>query len=160
MFIRELLERLAKAEIRFCVVGGVAVNLHGVPRMTYDVDIVVVPEREQLRAAAEVLTELGLRCRVPVALESFADPAYRPEASAERNLVAVTFTDPNDPLREVDVLVSPPVDASELVARAVHLRLACPWSRSRISSRLKKASGRAQDLADIAHLERVSNERP
>jgi hypothetical protein len=58
MFIQELLQALAEAEVRYCIVGGVAVNLHGVPRMTYDLDLVVVPEAEQLRATEAVLTKL------------------------------------------------------------------------------------------------------
>ena len=34
VFIRELIGAFAQAQIRYCVVGGVAMNLHGVPRMT------------------------------------------------------------------------------------------------------------------------------
>jgi hypothetical protein len=34
MFIRELLEALAAAEIRYCIVGGVAVNLLSCPEFT------------------------------------------------------------------------------------------------------------------------------
>lgn len=161
MFIRELFERLTQAKVRFCIVGGVAVNLHGVPRMTYDVDIVVVPERDALAAAASVFASLGLRGRIPVPLESFADAAFRAEALSERNLVAVTFTDPNDPLREVDVLVSPPVDPVGLVDRAVHLRLGSldvPVVSMHDLIAMKRASGRKQDAADVAHLERLVGE--
>lgn len=48
VFIRDLLRALADAEVPYCVVGGVAVNLHGVPRMTYDVDLVVPTTVEAL----------------------------------------------------------------------------------------------------------------
>src|SRR5262249_48618972 len=123
MFIRDLLAALADAAVDYCLVGGVAVNLHGVPRLTYDVDIVVVPEREQLRRAAQVLQGLGLSCRIPVRLDDFADASYRATMREERNLIAVSYADPSDPLREVDVLVSPDVDAADLVARATVLSL-------------------------------------
>lgn len=159
MFIRDLLLRLSTDGVQYCLVGGVAVNLHGIPRMTYDVDLVVVPLAEQLRALHAALEALGLRCRLPLKLEAFADPAYRREAVEKRNLVAVTYTDPNDPLREVDVLVAPTVDASEIVARAVVLSLGD--LDVRVASiqdliAMKRASGRAQDLADVAHLERIA----
>ena len=36
VFIRDLLKALADAQVPYCIVGGVAVNLHGIPRMTYD----------------------------------------------------------------------------------------------------------------------------
>ena len=163
LFIRDLLQRLAADRVRYCLVGGVAVNLHGVPRMTYDVDIVVVPEADQLRAAAGVLAALGLRCRLPVSLDAFADASYRKEAAEQRNLLAVTYTDPNDPLREVDILVAPPVDAVDLVARAVTLSVGDLDARV-VSIQdliaMKKASGRAQDLADVAHLERIAKGAP
>ena len=50
MFIEELLTALDRAQVRYCLVGGVAVNLHGIPRMTYDVDLVASMTRESLEA--------------------------------------------------------------------------------------------------------------
>jgi hypothetical protein len=47
--LRELLERLVEAEVRFVLVGGLAVNAWGYLRATRDVD--VVPEA--LEAAQE-----------------------------------------------------------------------------------------------------------
>lgn len=163
MFFRDLLEAFAAAKIPYCVVGGVAVNLHGIPRMTYDIDVVVALEVEALADAEAMFLRLGLRCRLPVHLRDFADEAYRLEMRDDRNLIAVTFTDPDDPLREVDVLVAPPVDPGELVARAVTLDLdGIPVklvSRDDLM-RMKRASGRAQDEADLRHLERLAKERP
>ena len=148
--------------MEYCLVGGVAVNLHGVPRMTYDVDLVVAPDVEQLSAAARVLAGLGLVCRIPVKLEAFADVAYRDAMRDERNLIAVSYADPSDPLREVDVLVAPPVDARELVARATRLSLGdVPVRVASIPDliAMKRASGRQQDVADVVHLERIAKER-
>ncbi len=158
MFIRELLEALSAAQIRYCVVGGVAMNLHGVPRMTYDLDLVVVPEPDNLRATESILTGLGLQPRIPVSLGEFADREHRERLRDERNLVAVTFTDPANPLREVDVLVAPPVDAEELVARSTLMPM--PGSMVYVASivdliAMKRSTGRAQDTADVAHLERI-----
>lgn len=160
MFIRELIAVLAAADVRYCIVGGVAVNLHGVPRMTYDIDIVPRLDPGNLATLARVLSELRLSCRLPVALDRFADPGFRRDMLA-RNLLAVTYTDSNDPLREVDVLVSPPsVEPDELVARATELRLGelpvhVVSLRDLIA--MKRAAGRAQDLADAEHLERIAN---
>ena len=161
MFIRTLLAALADASVEYCLVGGVAVNLHGVPRMTYDVDLVVAPDAEQLSAAARVLAGLGLVCRIPVKLEAFADVEYRETMRKERNLIA-SYSDPSDPLREVDVLVAPPVDARELVTRATRLSLGdVPVRVASIPDliALKRASARQQDAADVVHLERLAKER-
>jgi hypothetical protein len=77
VFIRDLLRALADAAVPYCVVGGVAVNLHGVPRMTYDIDLVVPTTSEALRQIDEVLVRLGLQCRLPIQLVDLADDALR-----------------------------------------------------------------------------------
>lgn len=163
MFIRELLVALADARIRYCVVGGVAVNLHGVPRMTYDIDILVAPEVDDLRKTQDVLTKMGLSRRIPVSLVDFAEREVRERMREERNLIAVTFTDPANPLREVDVLVAPPVEAAEVVARATPMSMA--GTSVHVASiddliAMKRNTGRAQDTHDIEHLERLRRRAP
>jgi predicted nucleotidyltransferase len=71
----------------------------------------------------------------------------------------VTYTDPADPLREVDILVSPPIAAHDLVARAIRLTLgdiSVPVIAIEDLIAIKRASGRPQDLADVEHLERIA----
>lgn len=159
MFLAELLRRFAEEGVSYCIVGGVAVNLHGVPRMTYDIDLVVGMTEDNLRAVERLLKELGLFCRLPLVLRQFADPGFRQRTRDERNLVTLTFTDPDDPLREVDVLVSPDEDPAALIERAVELDLdGTPVKvvslRDLIA--LKHAGGRTQDEDDAELLERMS----
>ena len=45
----------------FCVVGGVAVNLHGVPRVTYELDIVPALDEPNLVAIDDGLDPLCVR---------------------------------------------------------------------------------------------------
>jgi predicted nucleotidyltransferase len=76
----------------------------------------------------------------------------------ERNLIAVTFTDPSDPLREVDVLVAPPLDAREMFERSIIVDV--DGTTVRIASiddliAMKRATGRPHDADDVAHLERL-----
>jgi hypothetical protein len=158
VFIKELIFAFAQAQLRYCVVGGVAMNLHGVPRMTYDVDLMVHPSVDELRKARELLEKLGLQRRIPVSLEDFADKAYRDQMRDERNLIAVTFTDPANPLREVDILVAPPIDMDQVVARAVRMSISgVPVPVASIDDliAMKRATNRAQDADDVAHLNRI-----
>lgn len=158
VFIRDLLRALADANIPYCLVGGVAVNLHGIPRMTYDVDLAVPTTIEALSGVERVLTGLGLQCRLPIRIETLADAALRDQYRDERSLIAITFTDPRDPLREVDVLVSPPIPTTELVARAITLQLDdIPVRVIHIDDliAIKRDTGREQDRSDVAHLERI-----
>jgi hypothetical protein len=156
MFAREVAEALDEHRVEYCVVGGLAVNLHGIPRATYDVDIVVQRAAAPLAACRAALEGIGLRCRLPLVLESLADETD--ESLRARNLIAVTFTDPNDPLREVDVLVAPPVPAVELLARSrlmesAELALRVVSLADLVA--LKRAADREQDRADLRHLERL-----
>jgi hypothetical protein len=156
VFAREVTQALDDAGVDYCIVGGLAVNLHGIPRATYDVDLVVRREADQLHGCREALEAIGLRCRLPLTLESLA--AESDEALAMRNLIAVTFTDPNAPLREVYAIVAPPIPTGELIARArvmesAELALRVVSLEDLVA--MKRAAGREQDLADLRHLERL-----
>lgn len=159
MFIKELFAALEAASIKYAVVGGVAVNLHGVPRMTYDVDIVVATDEESLRSCRLLLEGLGLRCRLPFILESISDVSKRTELEVERNLIAVTFTDPANPLREVDILVAPSLDPDGIVSRSIRRTAddmtVCVVSLDDLVS-MKRRANRPQDRSDLEHLERLS----
>ena len=87
---------LTAADVRFVVVGGVAVVLHGHPRMTADLEVVVDLDPEPAPRAMAASTELGLEPRLPVKAAAF------------------TMVDPSDPLFEVDVFTKPPQVFDEL----------------------------------------------
>jgi hypothetical protein len=57
--LRQLLERLTEAEIRFVLVGGLAVNAWGYLRATRDVDVVPDPSAKNLAKLGSLLRELG-----------------------------------------------------------------------------------------------------
>lgn len=158
MFFQELVAALEAHGVRYALVGGVAVNLHGVPRMTYDVDIVVSTDQPSLAACRSALRQLGLQSRLPIALESLSSNDERLRLEQERNLIAVTFTDADNPLREVDVIIGPSVDPDGIVARRVARSAGeyTVWIASiEDLLRMKRRAGRSQDLADVAHLERL-----
>ncbi|MBK8595282.1 MAG: nucleotidyl transferase AbiEii/AbiGii toxin family protein [Holophagales bacterium] len=48
--MKKVLEALEKEGVRYVVVGGAALNLHGFVRATEDVDLFVEPDRENLEA--------------------------------------------------------------------------------------------------------------
>lgn len=156
------MKRLAEGGISYCVVGGVAVNLHGIPRMTYDVDLVVDLYEENLEALDRALLALGLKCNLPLEIKDFADEDTRKKMKKESNLVAITYTDPDNPLHEADIIVWTPIPPSELIDRAVELDL--EGVVVKVVSiddliTLKRDSGRLQDQDDLKLLEEISNER-
>lgn len=57
----DLLLALSEAQVRFVVIGGVAVGVHGFVRATKDLDIVPDPAPENLARLARLLAEIEAR---------------------------------------------------------------------------------------------------
>jgi hypothetical protein len=158
----DLFRALNAAEVRYVVVGGVATVLHGFPRLTVDVDLVVDLLPAEAAKAISALTSLGLVPRVPVLAAEFADPAKRQQWIDEKNMRVFTMIDRSNPLRQVDLFVESPIDFSELYDRADRVRLST--TSVTIASipdlvRMKRIAGRPQDLADIDALEAILAKR-
>ena len=73
MFYLDLLRCLHEHRVRYLLVGGLAMNLHGVPRMTMDVDIVLALDDANLDAFFACARQLGLKPQAPVPLEALKD---------------------------------------------------------------------------------------
>lgn len=56
---REFIELLNAHSVRYLIVGGYAVALHGHPRMTGDIDFLVAPSAENAQRIAAALAEFG-----------------------------------------------------------------------------------------------------
>lgn len=158
LFYQRILEALVEAHVECVIVGGIAVNLQGVPRLTADLDIVVSLERGNLAAIGAALGRIGLKPRLPVAVEELADVQRRQDWMENKNLKAFTFQNPNNPLEGVDIVLSSPVSYEELrrtatIIRARGLELRVCSIQNLIL--MKEAAGRAQDLSDIDALKRV-----
>jgi hypothetical protein len=115
-FLLDLLRALDLAGVRAVVVGGVAVVLHGHPRLTVDLDLVLDLSDENVMKALAVLGAQGLVPRLPVPAEQFADAAARDRWRRDRELVVFSLHDPANPLREVDLFAHPPIPFEELWA--------------------------------------------
>ena len=150
-----LLRALADAGVEYVVAGGFAVVLHGVPRMTFDLDIVVdLADDNMLRLVAALAAE-GFRPRLPVALTDLEAPEKRREWIETRNLVAFSLTHPQRPMEELNVLLVIPFSWAEFAASRVWRSIegvSVPVVGRALLRRMKLATGRARDAADAALL--------
>ena len=152
-----IFQALQSTGVRYVVVGGVAVNLHGHQRFTKDVDLVIDLVPEQALKALESLQSIGYKPRIPVKLADFADPATR--ASWIRDKGMMVFQMYNDAIHfSVDVFVQYPLDFEELWHEATQVEL--PGSTLRIASidhliLMKREAARPQDMADIEMLNKL-----
>ncbi|HEY6241135.1 MAG TPA: hypothetical protein VIW78_09875 [Burkholderiales bacterium] len=83
---------LRDARVRYLVADGLAVNAHGYLRLTYDVDLVVQLDAENIRTAFAALATLGYRPSIPVKAEQFADKAQREGWIRDKGLQVLNFT--------------------------------------------------------------------
>lgn len=146
----ELLRRLIAADVRFVLVGGLAVNAWGVVRGTKDVDIVPDPDIENFRRLAEVAASVGGQVQTATA---FAGSAFSIEALMARGDRVLIETQ----LGGLDVIQGlPGVPSYErLRANAVDVELlgmSVPVCSLNDLLTMKRAAGRTRDLADLEDL--------
>ena len=150
--IERLLTELSAAGVRYLVVGGVAVVLHGYARSTSDLDVVIDLEPENVERALRLFENRGFRPRPPVALRSFADAAERHRWIREKNLQVFTLWHPELPFFAVDIFVTEPFPFDEAYQRTARARVG--ESIVTVASiddliAMKRVAGRAQDAMDI-----------
>lgn len=61
MFIYEITDAFSAAKLKFAVVGGYALALHGLVRATMDVDFVLSLTKEDFELAEKTLQKVGLQ---------------------------------------------------------------------------------------------------
>lgn len=158
MFYLDLFRCLHEHRVRYLLVGGLAMNLHGVPRMTMNVDIVLAPDSPNLDAFMRCACELGLKPQAPVPLESLKDPVQRKEWIETKHMIAFALNAPRASGATVDVLIQHSLDIESAFAAAITRDIdGVPVSLCGIRDliALKQGTGRQQDAADVEHLRRI-----
>ncbi len=59
MFYFDVLKTFYEEKVKYLVVGGLAVNLHGVPRVTNDIDIIISFDEINVRKIMRAASALG-----------------------------------------------------------------------------------------------------
>jgi|SRR5689334_23276018 len=152
----DLLTLLAQNDVKFIVVGGVAGNLHGSARVTYDLDLVYSRDRENINRIALLLKPLMPYLR--------GAPAGLPFTWDERTIRhGLNFT-LTTTLGELDLLGAIAGGGSyeqllpfTLEINEQGLRFRCVTLERLIQ--LKRAAGRPKDFEAIAELEAILDER-
>ncbi|MFI4888989.1 MAG: nucleotidyl transferase AbiEii/AbiGii toxin family protein [Steroidobacterales bacterium] len=157
-----VLRAFQDAQVRYVLVGGLAVLLHGVDRLTADIDLVVDLAPEQAAKAIETLLALGFRTSAPVDARLFADPATRKRWREESSMVVMSFWDPQNRCPTVDLFAEYPMEFEKMYAGSVLMPLS--GTDVRIASvehliEIKRAAARPKDLEDAARLARLSHEK-
>ena len=150
MLLLEITKAFQDEGIDFVILGGYAVALHGVVRGTVDIDLALALTQDSFTKAEMVLTSMGFMSRLPVKSKEMFQ--FRNEYAENRNLIAWSFYDPINPIRQIDILTL--IDARKIkkTIKKVH-GSGVPIASLPDLIRIKKASARPQDLEDVKALE-------
>ena len=153
---REIFNRLNEAGIRYLIVGGVAVNLHGYRRFTGDVDILLALDEDNLDRMTELMNEMGYIERLPITLKDLNDPVRIQEFIDEKGMTAFTFQS-NDELHiGIDILAGKSMSFTDFEEKKALLdledNLMVPVIGFDDLIAMKKEANRPEDLRDIEML--------
>ncbi|MBL7131175.1 MAG: nucleotidyl transferase AbiEii/AbiGii toxin family protein [Candidatus Omnitrophica bacterium] len=155
-----IFKELNKKKIKYIVVGGMAVNFHGVPRMTYDIDLLVDLDNKNLRKFLSLMKEWNFKPMVPVDIMDFVKKSKREDWIKNKNMKAFNLKNPNWAISEIDILIDTPIDykkAKKNVVNYVLENVSIPTISVKDLITMKKTTGRKQDKDDITNLRKAIN---
>ncbi len=152
MFIQRICSALTKENIPYAIVGGFAVALHGLPRGTFDLDIVIRWTEKNLTKAEASLNNCGLISRLPISAKEIFE--FRDEYIENRNLIAWNFYNPMALNEQVDLLINFDLGRKKVISK-VFSNTPLQILNIKDLIKMKIESGREQDLADVQGLEKL-----
>ena len=156
-----IMQALNRRQVRYLLVGGMAVVAHGYGRLTYDIDLVIQLNRDNIMRAFEALSSLGYRPRVPVTAEEFADDGIRRGWIREKGMTVLNLYSQAHATTTVDIFVQEPFEFDETYEKSVEADVEGVRFRYvdlETLIRMKKKAARPVDLEDIRHLRMIADD--
>ena len=161
--IKAVFRSLHEADVRYIVVGGLAVIEHGFLRQTKDIDLVIELEPTNIIRGLEALQRLGYSPRVPVQPAQFADSEMRETWIREKGMLVLNLFSDAHLETPVDVFVRHPFDFTNEFEQSLTEQIDGDIPVHFVSLptllKLKAEAGRPHDLVDIDQL-RLREEEP
>ena len=127
-YLEDILRNLIRHEVKFIVCGGVAAVLHGVERLTVDLDITLDMSDENLHRFVKVMKEECMIPRAPVPPESICDRELLQRFVEEKGAKVFTFQDPRQPFKQIDLFITQDASYDRLIQNTdtILLEPGCP----------------------------------
>lgn len=116
-FLFDAITRLVRAEVDFVICGGVACILQGSNRNSFDLDISVDMDENNLRKLIRVAKEMKWKPRVPEPIENIIDPRKREQWINEKNARFYTLNSA-DGVLQIDIFLNYQIGFEELKKEA------------------------------------------
>lgn len=161
MGFERIFEGLNKHEVRYLIIGGIAVNLYGYDRVTGDIDIMMSFDKENVLRLEGFMKEYGFKPGVPVDIKEIADAGKRKEWIEAKNAKVFKIYNPVNMLEVVDILIMEYIDFEQAYKRRDYTKkgLKLPLIAINDLIKLKEIAGRERDKTDIRALEFIKETR-
>ncbi len=141
---KEFIQSLNDNQVRYLIIGGYAVALHGYPRYTKDIDIWIEMSNDNASRLLSALAQFGF-ASLDLAIDDFTTVDQVIQLGYPPNRIDI-ITTPDGVIFEDCYPSRVEVNMDDLLVNFIDLE----------SLRLnKKASGRLQDLADLENLDNL-----
>lgn len=157
VFYEDILVAFQKQKVKYIIVGGIAINLHGFLRNTADMDILVEMTDENLKKVVTILKKKGYHVKQPVDPMGIADKKTRHDWIHNKNMKAFNFYK-EDELKEVDIIIQSPITYEKAVKNALQFKIGN--IKIQVISiddliTMKNYAGRDQDQKDVEQLRKI-----
>lgn len=152
---KKIFSKLEKANIKYLIVGGVAVNLYGYNRFTGDIDIIITLDDENLDKLDKLMHKLGYIERQPINIKELGDPKKLKEFIKKKGLKAFTFISNDNPQLDLDIIVEESMDFDKYSKKKKIIKvwdIKLPVCHIDDLIKMKKAANRDKDLIDLEAL--------
>jgi hypothetical protein len=144
-----------KAGIKYLVVGGVAVNLHGYVRFTGDLDLLLLLDGKNLEKVDKVMHKLGYSERLPVSVMSLNDESQVKKWLKDKNMKAFSFVPPKDNPLQIDIVIEESLKFDKFFKDKINKRIenvTIPVASIDHLIKMKRKADRKQDMIDLEAL--------
>ncbi len=157
-----LIQYFAKNNVKYVICGGVACVLQGVERATYDIDLSVSMDDENLKKIIDICSGFNMIPRIPEPVTNLLDKSIRDSWIQEKGALVYTFVSNSSPL-QLDIFLTYPITYEELVKNADvieinTIQVIVSSIPDLISAKKSINPPRKKDLIDIEELEALINE--
>jgi hypothetical protein len=159
-YFEKVFRALNKEKVKYLVVGGVAVNLHGYLRATGDIDILLLLEEGNLLRMKKAMEELGYIERLPISIQNLKDHKQVKKWLKEKGMTAFAFSPPPYNPLMLDILVEESLkfeDANKKSIKKIFEGVTIPVVCIQDLIRMKKKSDREKDMIDLKALIKLKN---
>ena len=160
MLYDDIFSEFDREQVRYLVVGGVAVNLHGYVRLTVDLDVMVDLSEKNLLKILKIMERLDYTPRVPVNPSDLVSEEKRNAWIREKGAIVFTYVHLRKASRQLDFFLANPIDFENAYGRkqlkeVFGIRIPVASIADIIA--LKTVSARPRDNEDVEHQKRIKH---